>query len=58
MDEIIDNILKINCLDYNDQYIHLKNKLLSTDPIDITHTVFFQNITCNIRKITKNFKRI
>ena len=40
MDEIID-ILKINCLDYNEQCLYMANKLLSYNPIDITQTVFF-----------------
>ena len=40
MDEIID-ILKINCLDYNEKCLYMANKLLSYNPIDITQTVFF-----------------
>ena len=42
MDEINDNILKINCLDYNEHCLYIANKLLSYNPIDITHTVFFK----------------
>ena len=32
MNEI--NILKINCLDYNEQCLYIVNKLLSYNPID------------------------
>ena len=38
MEEINDNILKINCLGYNEQCLCIANKLLSYNPIDITHT--------------------
>ena len=41
MDEIIENILRINCLSYNKQCEYVKYNLLSLDPLDITHTVFF-----------------
>ena len=37
MDEITDNIIKINCLDYNEQCLYMAKKLLSYNPIDITH---------------------
>ena len=56
MDEIIDNILKMNCLDYNDQCIYLKKKLLSTDPIDITHTVFLKKLHVTLEKSPKILK--
>ena len=41
MDEIIENILRINCLSYNKQCGYVKYNLLSLDPLEITHTVFF-----------------
>ena len=41
MDEIIDDIFKINCLDYKERCLYIANKLLSTNPIDTTHTQFF-----------------
>ena len=50
MDEIIDNILKINCLDYNEQCLYMANKLLSYNPIDITQTVFFLKLYVILKK--------
>ena len=41
MDEIIENICRINCLSYNKQCEYVKYNLLSLDRLDITHTVFF-----------------
>ena len=41
MDEIIENILRINCLSYNKQCEYVKYNLLSLDRLDITHSVFF-----------------
>ena len=51
MDEIND-ILKINCLDYNEQYLYIANKLLSYNLNDITHTLLFKKKICDIEKIT------
>ena len=47
----VNNILKIKCLDYNEQCIYVTNKLLSYNLIDITNTIF-QKIICVIEKIT------
>ena len=52
MNEVNDNILKIKCLDYNEQCMYVANKLLSYNLIDITHTIFFFKIICVIEKIT------
>ena len=40
MDEIND-ILKIYFLDYNEQCLYIANKLLSYNPNNITHTLYF-----------------
>ena len=52
MDEINDNILKINCLDYNEQCLYIANKLLSYNLNDITHTLLLKKNICDIEKIT------
>ena len=44
MDDISDYIIQITCLNQDSLYEFLKNKLLSTDPRDITHTVFFKKL--------------
>ena len=40
MDEIND-ILKIYCLDHNEHGLYIAKKLLSYNPNDITHTLYF-----------------
>ena len=44
MDDISDYIIQITCLNQDSLYEFLKNKLLSIDPRDITHTVFFKKL--------------
>ena len=44
MDDISDYIIQISRLNQNSLYEFLKNKLLSIDPRDITHTVFFKKL--------------
>ena len=56
MDEIIDNILKTNCLDYKEQCLYIANKLSSTDPIDTTHTVFFKKIYGILKRLPQILK--
>ena len=51
MEEINDNILKINCLDYNEQCLCIGNKLLSYNPIDIAHTIFFKKLYMILKRL-------
>ena len=44
MDDISDYIIQIIGLNQDSLHEFLKNKLLSIDPHDITHTVFFQKL--------------
>ena len=55
--DITDYILQIRCLNQNNLKEYLENKLLSIDPCDITHTVFFkklyvilQNLPCYLKE--------
>ena len=58
MDEIIDNILKTNCLDYKEQCLYIANKLSSTDPIDTTHTVFLKKIYGILKRLPEILKEL
>ena len=58
MDEIIENILRINCLSYNKQCEYVKNKLLSLDPLDITHAVFFKKLLVILQKLPKRLEKL
>ena len=58
MDDISDYIIQISRLNQNSLYEFLKNKLLSIDPRDITHTVFFKklyvillNLPCYLKEL-------
>ena len=44
MDDISDYIIQITCLNQDSLYEFLKNNLLSIDPRDIAHTVFFKKL--------------
>ena len=44
MYDISEYILEIRCLNHNNLKEYLENKLLSIDPFDITHTVFFKKL--------------
>ena len=55
MYDISEYILEIRCLNHNNLKEYLENKLLSIDPFDITHTVFFKKL-CIITKFTWVFK--
>ena len=57
MDEINDNILKINCLDYNEQCLCIANKLLSYNPIDITRTIFFKKLYVILKRLLEISKK-
>ena len=57
MDEINDNILKINCLDYNEQCLCIANKLLSYNPIDITLTIFFKKLYVILKRLPEISKK-
>ena len=41
MNEIIEYIVQINCLNYNNQCKYIKKKLFSHDTDDISHIIFF-----------------
>ena len=56
MDEINDNILKINCLDYNEQCLYIANKLLSYNLNDITHTLLFKKIYVILKRLPEILK--
>ena len=56
MNEINDNILKINCLDYNEQCLYRANKLLSYNPIDIRNTVFFKKLYVILKRLSELLK--
>ena len=56
MEEINDNILKINCLDYNEQCLCIGNKLLSYNPIDIAHTIFFKELYVILKRLPEILK--
>ena len=55
MYDITEYILQIRCLNHNNLKEYLGNKLLSIDPCDITHTVFFKKLYVIF---TMLFKRI
>ena len=55
--DITDYVLQIRCLNHNNLKEYFENKLLSIDPCDITHTVFFkklyvilQNLPCYLKE--------
>lgn len=58
MDEICTEILKIGCLNYYRQCEYVKNKLLSNDPIDITHTIFFKKLHVILEKLPERLKEL
>ena len=58
MEHISDYIVQINSLNHNNLHDFLKSKLLSINPRDITHTVFFKklyviliNLPCYLKEL-------
>ena len=58
MEHISDYIVQINSLNHNNLHDFVKSKLLSINPRDITHTVFFKklyvillNLPCNLKEL-------
>ena len=56
MEEINDNFLKINCLDYNEQCLCIANKLLSYNSIDIADTIFFKKLYVILKRLPEILK--
>ena len=56
MDLLIDNILQLQCLNYNDQCKYIIYKPLSINSNDITHTVFFKKLYVILCKLPKKLK--
>ena len=56
MDEINDNILNFDCLDYNEQRLYIANKLLSYNLNDITHRLFFKKIYVILKRLPEILK--
>ena len=54
---MVDNILEINCLEYNEQCLCIANKLLSYNPIDITHTIFSKKLYVILKRLPEILKK-
>ena len=52
----VNDILKIQCLDYKEQCIYVANKLLSYNLIDITHTIFFKELYVLLKRLPEFLK--
>ena len=58
MKKITEYIVQINSLNYNKQCKYVKNKLLSIDFCDITHSMFLKKVQVILKKLPIYLKEI
>ena len=58
MYDIINYVERINCLNHKRLSEYLKNKLLSVDLRDITHTVFFKKLYVILQNLTQHLREL
>ena len=58
MYDISEYILEIRCLNHNNLKEYLENKLLSIDPFDITHTVFFKKLYVLLQNLPEYLNKL
>ena len=58
MYDISQYIIEIGCLNHNSLIEYIKNKLLSIDPFDIPHTIFFKKLHALLQNLTSYLKKV
>ena len=58
MDKLVEYIMQINCLNYNNQCKYIKKKLLSVNIYDTWHIMFFKKLKVILQKLPVYLKEI